>query len=446
MALLVVPIVMERRRDAYRSEVEEVVAPARELVDELELTFARQAATVRVYAIEGSPRSAALYRSLSVQESRLLLALSRLVRRIDDPRVHATLDTLERRVVRFHARHEQLLAGRLTAAEYERRTPPGEPEYERLLRAAEAVDDELGRVDDALQEAIDRSERLELLLTIGLALLALLSALAVIRIQRRQRALARALARTARQETALRRELERVLESRARLVRGFSHDLKNPLAAADGYLELLELGIRGELAPEQREGVARSRRSIHSAMKLIQDLVDLAQAEAGQLRLRLTPVDLRQVVRDVVEEYRARADMARLTLTLDIDESLPMALCDRARCVQILGNLLSNAVKYTPEGGRVTVRARRCVAPDRICIDVADTGPGVPEDKREAIFREYTRLAPERARGVGLGLAISRSLARLMGGDVTVESEPGRGATFTLALPAAGRRAAREAA
>ncbi len=238
-----------------------------------------------------------------------------------------------------------------------------------------------------------------------------------------------------------REELERVMESRARLIRGFSHDLKNPLGAADGYLQLLEEGIQGSLAPKQQESVGRVRRALHAALALITDLVELARAEAGQLDVQLHAVDARDVALEMAGEYRAQAEAAGLVLEEDIPRDFPVFRSDDRRIRQVLGNLLSNAVKYTPAGGRIGVRLAVRGGPGTpvprrfVAIDVWDTGTGVPADRADRIFREFTRLEPGRTPGAGLGLAISRRVARAIGGDLTFVSEPGRGSTFTLWLP-----------
>lgn len=264
-------------------------------------------------------------------------------------------------------------------------------------------------------------------------------------------------ARALAESEAARHDLERVMESRARLIRGFSHDLKNPLGAADGFLELLETGVKGELNPEQREGLARSRQSIRTALELIRELVELARAEAGEIRLAVAPLDVRDLVRTITDEYRAQAEAAQLDLVAETDEPLPIVSSDRTRVTQILGNLISNALKYTPAGGRVTVRARRVTTPPPgvrapgaaegwVCIDVSDTGPGIPEEQKASIFEEFTRFAPDVPQGAGLGLPISRRLARALHGEVTVESEVGRGSTFTLWLPVTMKEERAEAA
>lgn len=236
-----------------------------------------------------------------------------------------------------------------------------------------------------------------------------------------------------------REALRRALESRARLVRGFSHDVKNPLGAAEGQLALLEDGIPIELPPELRDGVSRARRSIRTALSLIDSLIELARAEAGQVRLEYTTVEMGGVVRELVEEYRAAAEARGLYLELDVPDDLPHVTTDVDRVRQVLGNLLSNAIRYTDSGGvdvRVWIRNGGVSTTDRcFCVDVRDTGRGVPEDARESIFTEFTRLARDDNGGSGLGLAIGRRVARLLGGDITLVSEPGKGSTFTLCLP-----------
>jgi PAS domain S-box-containing protein len=237
-----------------------------------------------------------------------------------------------------------------------------------------------------------------------------------------------------------REELQRVLESRARLMRGFSHDVKNPLGAAEGQLALLEQGVLNGLRPEQREGVMRARRSIETALRLIDSLIELERTEAGHIHLEYAVTDVRAAARDVAEEYRAAAEAKGLALDIELPEELPLIRTDPDRVRQVLGNLVSNAVKYTERGGiRVRVAARSGPAAPGpggwVAVDVSDTGPGIPKDKQEEVFGEFTRLEPGTGRGTGLGLAIGRHLARALGGDITLQSEAGRGATFTLWLP-----------
>ena len=237
-----------------------------------------------------------------------------------------------------------------------------------------------------------------------------------------------------------REELERLMKSRQRLMRGFSHDVKNPLGAADGYADLLSAGIYGELADEQVETVQRIRRSIRRALDLIDDLHELARVETGAVALRKEPVDLADLVARSGDEYRGAAHAAGLPLTVDADDDLPMVQSDGARILQIVSNLISNAIKYT-RSGSVKIRVRRepsrCVAAgtSSVAIDVTDTGLGIPVDKQQQIFEEFSRLTTSDRPGAGLGLAISKRLAEALGGQILVTSEVGRGSTFTLRLP-----------
>lgn len=239
-----------------------------------------------------------------------------------------------------------------------------------------------------------------------------------------------------------RQRLERVIASRSRLMRGFSHDVKNPIGAADGYAELLGDGVYGDLNPRQQESIARLRRCLREALDLIDDLHELGRAETGHLVLSPDPVDVAELIFGAVEEYQASAASRGLSLTVDAPADLPMLITSRTRVRQILANLLSNALKYT-EAGSVAVSAGRAsagplgVAGDWLQIQVRDTGRGIPPDKLDFIFEEFGRIGDSDQAGAGLGLAISRLLAQALGGQISVVSRLGVGSTFSLWLPVA---------
>ena len=243
----------------------------------------------------------------------------------------------------------------------------------------------------------------------------------------------------------LEHERERLAESRARLMRGFSHDVKNPLGAADGYAALLEEGIGGELSEEQRESVTRIRRSINTSLRLIHDLLELVRAESGQIDVECITTDVDAVACEAADDFRAQAKAVGLTLRCDTGTGA-LANTDPTRVRQILANLLSNAVKYAPKGTVTVETSARSSGGPRpgpwITASVTDTGPGIPAVKQESIVQEFTRLDPTAQPGAGVGLAISRRIARILGGDLTVESEVGRGASFVLWLPRAKSAAA----
>jgi PAS domain S-box-containing protein len=237
-----------------------------------------------------------------------------------------------------------------------------------------------------------------------------------------------------------REELERVTESRARLMRGFSHDVKNPLGAADGNAQLLEKGFAGELDEQQKETVAQIRRSIRAALGLIEDLLQLARAEAGQVEIQWVATDVREAAREVAEAFRAQAEATGLAMETHLPREFPVIESDPGRVRQVLGNLISNAIKYTAEGRVDVTVGLREEGPNGhagrwIAVDIADTGRGIPPEKRKLLFQEFARLDPEGERGAGIGLAISRRIAEALGGVITMESEVAKGSTFTLWLP-----------
>lgn len=238
--------------------------------------------------------------------------------------------------------------------------------------------------------------------------------------------------KVAREEADRRRgQLERLTESRDRLIRGLGHDLKNPISAADGYLQLLERQAEELLPPKRRVQIERARRALHRALDLLENLLDFARAETGDIKTKVEEVDLGRVAEQVTEEYRAQAEAQGLRLHLRLPEAIPLISSDGQRIAQVVENLLSNALKYT-EQGSVTVEVR--IEEERAGVLVHDTGRGIAPEDQERIFEEYYRAA-EGKEGAGIGLAISKLLARLLEGDLTVESRPGEGSTFSLWLP-----------
>jgi len=237
-----------------------------------------------------------------------------------------------------------------------------------------------------------------------------------------------------------RRALERVIQSRSRLMRGFSHDVKNPIGAADGFADLLSMGVYGALTPQQQDSIDRLRRCIHTALALIDDLHELARAETGHLPLKPGPLDPVTLAQSLGEEYQAAAQARGLALSVEVECPDVMIEADGARVRQIIANLLSNAIKYT-EHGSITLRIREQAADPSgdesgwVTMDVIDSGVGILADKQDFIFEEFSRLDADHTSGAGLGLAIIQQLADSLGGRVSVVSEPGRGSTFTLWLP-----------
>ena len=215
-----------------------------------------------------------------------------------------------------------------------------------------------------------------------------------------------------------------------------SHELRTPLNAIAGYAELLELGMRGPITEQQREAISRIRRSEQHLLGIVNDILMFAKTETGRVPLNLentTVVAALESLRFLMQPLLAANEI--VFQQHDCPPELSV-VADRDRLTQIMLNLLSNAVKFSPRGGEVRIRCE--VREHLVRIHVEDDGHGIAQDKLEEIFEPFVQLSSgltRTAEGSGLGLAISRELARLMGGDVTVESELGKGSTFTLTLP-----------
>jgi signal transduction histidine kinase len=219
-----------------------------------------------------------------------------------------------------------------------------------------------------------------------------------------------------------------------------SHELRTPLNAIAGYVQLLEVGVYGDLTDPQRETLARVHRSQRHLLRLINDILNLSRIEAGRLDYRLDSVPLCQLVEAVLPMIEPQLAARKVSWSADVSDDL-VARTDREKAAQVLLNLLSNASKFTPPGGRVRVEGGRDAGDaERVVLRVIDTGIGIPRARLADVFEPFVQVDTSRAgraEGTGLGLAISRDLARGMNGDLTVESEEGHGSTFSLTLPAA---------
>ncbi|HKT09137.1 MAG TPA: PAS domain-containing sensor histidine kinase [Gemmatimonadaceae bacterium] len=237
-----------------------------------------------------------------------------------------------------------------------------------------------------------------------------------------------------------RRRVEADSASRAKtdFLATMSHELLTPLNAIGGYASLLSMGLRGPLTPEQRADVDRIRGSQLQLLGLINDLLNFTRIESGHVAFSVGDVVLSDVVREVAETMSPQVSARRLVEDRIGCSDAVVARADRSKVEQILLNLLSNAVKYTPPGGHLTWSCS--AADEHVRLTIRDTGQGIPADRLEDIFEPFVQVGRGFARpgeGAGLGLAISRDLARAMGGDLTVESAPNEGSAFTLDLPRA---------
>jgi signal transduction histidine kinase len=225
-----------------------------------------------------------------------------------------------------------------------------------------------------------------------------------------------------------------------------SHELKTPMTSIKGYTDLLAAGSVGEVTDAQANFLATIRANVTRMATIVSDLADVSRIEAGRLHLEFGAVLVQEVVEEVVRSAQASTQEKEQELVLDIPETLPEVWGDRNRIIQVLTNLVNNAHKYTPEGGKITIRAEyseNIWDPDGarkvMLIVVEDTGIGIKEEDHHLIFQQYFRTdyGKETAPGTGLGLNITRTLVEMQGGQIWFESEYGKGTSFNFTVPIA---------
>ena len=217
-----------------------------------------------------------------------------------------------------------------------------------------------------------------------------------------------------------------------------SHELRTPLNAIGGYAQLIEMGVHGPVTVAQAEALRRVQRSQQHLLSLINDVLNFAKLEAGRVTYDVARVPVQHLLAGLETLVAPQIAAKSLRFACVAVETTLAVAADAEKAQQILLNLLSNAIKFTPEGGSIRIDVAAEAAEVRLLV--SDTGIGIPADRLEVVFEPFVQLARGAGGGrdgTGLGLAISRDLARAMGGDLTVESRPGVGSTFTLVLPAA---------
>jgi signal transduction histidine kinase len=425
-ALAAVPWTVRSKLANVRLATAETIGPARQLVRDiadasvLELIVRRDAGSG--HAPEGMRRSNPAAEMMRVRDSAFVAIVPRLGHRVASD------------VARFRDATARWRAygGTGTAEEMAR---VGD-----VLATAARLDSAL-----AVRQAAQRSsiESLETLDTLMPSMLTPVLAAAMFAIY----LTGRRMARSARMAERSRVALAAASVEKVTLLRGLTHDLKNALGAARGYVMLLSEEISGPLSPTQRDQLARISRILDQTLTAVHDALLVARTEAGTLPVRWQREDLHTLVLDVAADYVAEAERAGLTLTVEFSDELPLVDTDASLVAKIVGNLLSNAIKYTPGKGRIWLRTSRkgpitdSDARDWVGVEVCDTGPGIAGDLREKVFDEFFRApaVTATAKGDGIGLAMSRRVARLLNGDITLGPPQEGGATFILWLPVESR-------
>jgi adenylate cyclase len=234
------------------------------------------------------------------------------------------------------------------------------------------------------------------------------------------------------------RQLQQASENKSQFVSSMSHELRTPLNAIIGLTEMMVTNAARFGTEKALEPLQRVNRAGTHLLGLINQVLDLSKIEAGKLELNPQLVQLAPLIDEVIGTARQLADQNKNRLTSEVADDLGSLTVDPMRLRQILFNLLSNACKFTKDG-EVKLKGRRRVdGRDWIELAVADSGIGMTPEQQAKVFEEFTQAdasTAQRFGGTGLGLAIARKLARMMGGDVTVASEPGKGSVFTVRLP-----------
>jgi signal transduction histidine kinase len=231
------------------------------------------------------------------------------------------------------------------------------------------------------------------------------------------------------------RELAAANRHKSEFLARMSHELRTPLNAIIGFSEVLAARMFGDVNEKQLEYLGDIHASGLHLLTLINDILDLSKIEAGRMELNLACFDLSGTLQNAVSLVGERASRNRIELALECD-GVGEWVADERKVKQVLLNLLSNAVKFTPEGGRVELRARRDNA--HVEVSVTDTGVGIAPEDQALVFDEFRQVGRDylsKAQGTGLGLALARRFVELHGGSMQLRSEPGRGSTFSFRLP-----------
>ena len=251
-------------------------------------------------------------------------------------------------------------------------------------------------------------------------------------------------------ERAARAEAESANRAKNQFLAVMSHELRTPLNAIAGHTQLLELGLHGPITAAQHDALDRIERSQRHLLSLVDNVLNLAHIESGRAEYSLDEVDLDSTLQSIIAMIEPLLTSAQLTCRIEARSSEsgapPMrAYANAEKVQQILLNLLTNAIKFTPPGGQIAIAMSRSSAENMVCMEVSDTGVGIPPAKIDSVFQPFVQLATKlssRSGGIGLGLTISRQFARGMRGDLTAASDVGtngisKGARFRLTLPMA---------
>jgi NtrC-family two-component system sensor histidine kinase KinB len=232
--------------------------------------------------------------------------------------------------------------------------------------------------------------------------------------------------------------LSEVSRLKSEFIAAASHELRTPLTSVQMGIHLLLEGSAGSLDDRQRDILQVCREDTTRLDRLMRELLDLSKIESGAVTPQMGPMRPAKLLSEAVEPLRLQVEAKGVRLEVDAPPDLPHVAVDRGQIERVIGNLVTNAMRATPEGGTITVAAVR--RGDEIAMSVADTGSGIPRDYLSTIFEPFVQVPHASGGGAGLGLTISRRIVEGHGGRLSVQSEPGRGSTFTFTVPIAGKK------
>lgn len=232
------------------------------------------------------------------------------------------------------------------------------------------------------------------------------------------------------------KRLQELDELKNEFVSSVSHELRSPLTAMKGFLQMFQLGITGPLNPQQQENITTMIGCADRLSRFVNNILDVAKLEAGMVDFNLEPIDPKAAAEEIVTLFRPHAESEKLKLLLDSPKAVPQVLGDADRVKQVLTNLISNAMKFTPEGGQVQVWIKEDGS--MIKMGVKDTGAGIPKEAMAKLFNKFEQVkqtkSKARGKGTGLGLTIAKRIVEGCGGTMGVESELGKGSNFYFTL------------
>lgn len=248
------------------------------------------------------------------------------------------------------------------------------------------------------------------------------------------------LAEQARKDKQRAEKAEETENLKRQLVSALAHDIKNPLGVIMGYAEMMAESMDGAGAKDHEEnkdnldGLAHIQDSARRIVKLVTGFLEASKVEAGKITLIPRPIQLNSLLREVGQQQMGELVQKKLSLKLDLEESLPDIMGDEVQIDRVLWNLVGNAIKFTPREGTITLRSK--VENGRVCVSVSDTGLGIPKEELPLLFTEFRRLKEsDKIEGTGLGLFIVKTIVEAHSGTVNAESEEGKGSTFAIRFP-----------